>query len=139
MTAYEEGLEIRRRLMAADPTNAGRARDVSVSLNRIGDVRSSRNELQGALRAYEEGLEIRRGLMAADPSHSERARDVFISLANIGLLHRQGGDKKAACRKFREALPIITALAGSAPGIYQLQQDFADIQRVIAETGCSPS
>ena len=80
LKAYEEGLEITRRLMAADPSHAERARDVSVSLERIGDVRSARNDLEGALKAYEEGLEIRRRLMAADPSHAERARDVSVSV-----------------------------------------------------------
>ena len=37
--AYEESLEIQRRLAGADPGNAEWARDLSLSLVRIGDVR----------------------------------------------------------------------------------------------------
>ncbi len=88
LSRYEEGLEIARRLMAADPSHAERARDVSVSVNKIGDVLRSRNDLSGALSRYEEGLEIARRLMAADPSHAEHARDVSVSL---------GQDRRCSC------------------------------------------
>ena len=82
--ATRRAFEIARRLMAADASHAERARDVSVSVNKIGDVLVSRNDLSGALARYEEGLEIARRLLAADPSHAERARDVSVSLERIG-------------------------------------------------------
>ena len=84
LARYEEGLEIRHGLMAADPSHAEHARDVSVSVNKIGDVLPIRDDLSGALSRYEEGLEIGRRLMAADASHAERARDVSVSLDRIG-------------------------------------------------------
>ncbi len=43
---YQEGLEIRRRLMAADPSHAERARDVSVSLSRLASVFLMKGEQQ---------------------------------------------------------------------------------------------
>ena len=42
LAAYEESLAIRRDLAAADPGNAGWQRDLSVSLNKLGDVRGRR-------------------------------------------------------------------------------------------------
>ena len=136
LTRYEEGLEIQRRLAAADPSHAERARDVSVSVNKIGDVLRARNDLAGALARYEEGLEIRRRLATADPSHAERARDVFFSLARIGKVQRQKGANAPACAAFAEARGIIAPLAKAAPDHHQRQQDLAWIEARIAEAGC---
>ncbi len=44
---YSKSLEIARRLAAADPSHAERARDVSVSVNKIGDVLVARDDLAG--------------------------------------------------------------------------------------------
>ena len=56
LSAYEDGLSIRRRLIAADPGNAQWQRDLSVSLNKVGDVRRAAGDRAGALSAYEESL-----------------------------------------------------------------------------------
>ena len=53
LAAYEEGLTIARDLAARDPGNAGWARDLSVSLERVGNVRVAQGDLAGALAAYE--------------------------------------------------------------------------------------
>ena len=62
-----------------DPGNAGWARDVSVSLNKVGDVRVAQGDLAGALAAYEESLGIRRDLAARDKGNAGWARDVWVS------------------------------------------------------------
>ena len=67
LAAYDESLKIARDLAARDPGNAGWARDVSVSLNKVGDVRRDQGDLTGALAAYDESLKIRRDLAARDP------------------------------------------------------------------------
>ena len=84
LAAYDEGLTIARDLAARDPGNAGWARDVSVSLDRVGDVRRDQGDLPGALAAYDEGLTIRRDLAARDPGNAGWARDVSVSLNKVG-------------------------------------------------------
>ncbi|MFN0191383.1 MAG: hypothetical protein ACKVP5_05305, partial [Aestuariivirga sp.] len=59
---YSESLVLARKLRDEAPGDAERARDVSVSLNKIGDVQVARNDLAGALKSYTEGYEIRRAL-----------------------------------------------------------------------------
>ena len=54
--------------LAADPGNAQWRRDVSVSLDRVGDVRLAEGNRAGALAAYEESLAISRKFAAADPA-----------------------------------------------------------------------
>src|SRR5262249_57853604 len=70
LTAYEEGLAIRRKLAAADAGNVTWQRDVSVSLNNVGDMRLAEGNRNGALAAYEESLTIRRKLASADPGNA---------------------------------------------------------------------
>ena len=50
--AYTAGKAIAERLAAADPANAEWQRDLSVSCNKLGDVREAQGDLAGALAAY---------------------------------------------------------------------------------------
>ncbi|HEX2446742.1 MAG TPA: hypothetical protein VHK26_00965, partial [Methyloceanibacter sp.] len=47
-------------------------RDLSISLNRLGDVKRDSGDTKGALAAYDESLAIRRQLALADPNNSQR-------------------------------------------------------------------
>ncbi len=125
LTHYEEGLGIARSLAAADPSNSGRARDVSVSLSRISDVLRARNDLVGALTHYEEGLGIARSLAAADPSNSERARDVSVSLDRIGDVLFARNDLAGALTHYEEGLGIRRSLAAADPSNSERARDVA--------------
>ncbi|MCU0857458.1 MAG: hypothetical protein MUC65_03530 [Pontiellaceae bacterium] len=72
-----------QRLSAADPSNAGWQRDLSVSYDRIGDVLRAQGDLAGALNAYRDSLAVAQRLAAADPSNAEWQRDLFISYAKF--------------------------------------------------------
>src|SRR5436190_1020597 len=60
LKAYSDGLAIRERLAAADRSNTGWQRDLSVSYNKVGDVLVAQGKLDDALKAYSDGL-ARRG------------------------------------------------------------------------------
>jgi hypothetical protein len=59
MRSAEGSLAIARRLAAADPRDARRQRDISVSLIKVGNVKLAQGNNQGALAAYDEALAIR--------------------------------------------------------------------------------
>jgi len=67
---YQAGLDIRERLAAADPTNAGWQRDLSVSHERLGDVAVDAGDLAVARDHYQVSLDIRERLAAADPTNA---------------------------------------------------------------------
>ena len=54
LKAYQESLDIRRKLVAADPNNTEWLRDVSTSLISVGDVQLSAGDREDALEAYDE-------------------------------------------------------------------------------------
>ena len=111
-----------RKLAAADPGNAEWQRDVSVSLDRVGDVRLAAGDRAGALAAYEESLAIMRKLAAPDPGNAQWQRDVSVSLDKVGDVRRAAGDRAGRWRPTRRAWrsgassppPIRATPAGSA-------------------------
>ena len=81
-------------------------RDISVSLDKIGDVKRSQGDREGALAAYEESLDIARHLAAVDPGNVQWQTDLVVSLYKIAIL--ADGDRKSAA--VDEALKIVEQL-----------------------------
>ena len=110
-----------RKLAAADPGNAEWQHDVSVSLDKVGDVRLAAGDRAGALAAYEESLAIMRKLAAADPGNAQWQRDVGVSLERVGGVRLAAGDRAGRLRPTRRAWrscasspPPIRAMPGGS-------------------------
>ena len=125
LAAYEESLAIRRKLAASDPGNAGWQRDLSVSLNKVGDVRLAAGDRAGALSAYEESLAIRRKLAASDPGNAGWQRDLSVSLDKVGDVRLAAGDRAGALSAYEESLAIRRKLAAADPGNAGWQRDLS--------------
>jgi len=68
---HNESKAIRQRLAASDPTNAEGQRDLSVSLDSLGDLAVAQGDLAGALRYFNESKAIAERLAASDPANAE--------------------------------------------------------------------
>ena len=79
-TAYTESLTITRDLAAAQPDALQPRRDITISLDRIGDVAVAMGDLPTARTAYTESLTIRRDLAAAQPDALQSLQDLAYSL-----------------------------------------------------------
>lgn len=86
LAAYEEGLEMRRRLAGADPKNAGWQRDVSFTLTKLAEINSTAGRRDVALLFAEESLAIDERLAALDPSNAVWQNDVRVSRALVARL-----------------------------------------------------
>jgi tetratricopeptide (TPR) repeat protein len=109
LAAAQKSVAICRKL-AEDKSNAEAQRDLSVSLQRIGDVKLRAGDAAGALAAYEESLGIVRDL-AKDKTNAEAQRDLSVSLGNIGDLKLQANDAAGALAAYEESLAIRRDLA----------------------------
>ena len=96
LAAAERAQAIMAGLAASDPGNAGWQHDVSVSLDKVGDVRLAVGDRAGALSAYEESLAIMRKLAASDPGNAGWQRDVSVSL-DEGRRRAAGGGGPRGC------------------------------------------
>jgi hypothetical protein len=65
-------------------------RDISVSLDMLGDVLVAQNDLPGARARFQESYDIAKRLATADPSSASLQRDVVASLWNLAGLENTG-------------------------------------------------
>jgi len=83
-------MDIISRLAEADPDNAGWQRDLSVSHNKIGDVRVEQGDLSGALESYRASMAIRERLAEADPNNAGWQRDYAVNLSKLAGIPDSG-------------------------------------------------
>ena len=128
---FEEALRIDQQLFTANPNSAQAARDLSVSLDRLGDfyrARGQAGDAELALKQFEEALAIRRQLFSADPNSAHAARDLSVSLNRLGDFYRargQAGDAELALEQFEEALRIAQQLFAANPNSAQAARDLS--------------
>jgi len=96
---------------------------VSLSLDRVGDVRLAAGDRAGALSFYEESLAIRRKLATADPGNAGWQRDLSLSLDRVGDVRMSAGDRTGALSAYEESLAIRRKLAAADPGNAGWQTD----------------
>jgi tetratricopeptide (TPR) repeat protein len=136
---YTRGLEISEGLLKRDPDSAQAARDVSVSLEKLGDLldrRGQPGDAGEALRYYTRGLEIREALLKRNPDSARAARDVSVSLEKLGdLLARRGqpGDAGEALRHYTRGLEISEALLKRDPDSARAARDVSVSQYKLGE------
>ncbi|MGF1463715.1 MAG: peptidase C14, partial [Maricaulaceae bacterium] len=85
-----------RRRIGQEGNASAALRNVSVSLDKLGDLRAAAGDRGNALEAYEESLAIARALAAKDPENTLWARDVSISLDKVGNMRAAAGDRAGA-------------------------------------------
>jgi len=123
--AAGQGLDIFRKLAAADEDDAQTQRDLAVSLIELGDAKLMGGDHAGSLAAYQESLDIARKLAAHAQGDSEAQRDVSTSLDRLGNLKFQIDDRLGALAVDQESLEIRRMLAAKEPGNAQAQRDLS--------------
>ncbi|HYO58473.1 tetratricopeptide repeat protein, partial [Archangium sp.] len=102
--AFSQALEIAQRLAEREPDSARWQRDISVSLNNLGDVLRAQGNLEEALRSFFQSLEIAQRLAARKPNNTQWQRDVSVSFERVGDMLRAQGNLEEALRYFSQSL-----------------------------------
>ena len=103
----EKAEGIFRFLAASDPSNAGWQRDLSVSLEKLGDLAVAQGDLPGAARRLSESLAIAERLAASDPANAEWQRDLWVSywrMADLCEKSERAADAKGWWGKAHDTL-----------------------------------
>jgi tetratricopeptide (TPR) repeat protein len=122
-------LDMREALLKANPGWAQAARDVSVSLGKLGDLLATRGQpgdTDKALGYLTRDLELSEALLKANPGSAEATRDVSISLYKLGdFLAKCGqpGDADKALGSYTRSLELAEALLKASPGSAQATRD----------------
>ena len=120
---FERSLNISEKLAQADATDAQAQRDLSVSLNKLGDVAVQMGQLGEAKSWVERDLNISEKLAQADATDAQAQRDLSISLDNLGDVAVQMGQLGEAKSWFERSLNIRETLAQADANDTQAQRD----------------
>jgi tetratricopeptide (TPR) repeat protein len=122
---YTQSLDIRKKLAAADSSDARVQRDLSISYSKLGDVTLQvMGDTAKAIDYYTQGLDIRKKLAAADPSDALPQRDLSIFYNKLGDVNLQVmGDTAKAIDYYTQGLDIRKKLAAADPSNAQAQRD----------------
>jgi len=112
--AAEQGRQILD-LLAQDQSDEQAQRDLSISWNKLGEVRQAQGDLPGALRAYDDARTIRAKLAAADPGNAEWQRDLSVSWEKLGSVHEEQENRADALKAWRAALAVSGRLPENFP------------------------
>ena len=118
--AAEQSRDIIAKLAAADPGNAGWQRDLSVSWNKLGDVRAAQGDLPGALQAYTAGQGSPPSWRRPTPATPVAARPLR-QLGAVRVDPRGQDDALTRWRHGDEALLISEGLATNFPDSVAMQ------------------
>lgn len=124
ITHAEAARMVLRQLVEAEPERADYQRDLSVSYNTLGDIRSALGDVVEARRLYEGGLDITLRLAERSPDQADYQRDLSISYERLGDIHLALGHGVEAKRLYESGLAIARGLAEQEP-------DRADYQRAL--------
>ncbi|WVY99984.1 hypothetical protein V8G54_026054 [Vigna mungo] len=94
---------------------------LSVSLNKIGDLKYYDGDLQAARSYYFKSLDVRRDVVNQNSKVPSQVLDVAVSLAKVADVDRNLGEEKLATDGFQEAIDLLESLTlkSEASGLEQ--------------------
>ena len=104
--AYDESLDIGRRLLRDSAGSPSALRDLIVSLSQVGDVAIAQGRLDAAAHAYDESWDIARQLLREAGESLPALRDLGVALGKVGDVASAQGRLDAAQQAYDEGLEI---------------------------------
>ena len=120
---YQARLATAQAVLAINPHDNSREREVSVSHNKLGDVARAEGDLVGAQQSYAAGLAIAERLAASDLGNAAWQRDFSVSHERLGDVAVDSSDLLGAQQSYAASLAIRERLAASDPGNAAWQRD----------------
>lgn len=111
--AFDERLTVRRKLSAASPGDTRLLSDVSIALDRMGQLARDDSDFDGSRKYFQEALDIDRDLYRREPGTRRWQENLVFSLTRIGDLDRQLGRQRDALTPYEEALGLQRKLAAN--------------------------
>jgi len=109
-------------------------RDVSISLNRTGDVLLSLGEPQAARERYWESLALVRAIRTRVGDNPDTLRDLMVTLFRLAEVTATS-DRTHAIESVREAYQLANTLVSHYPTIHQHHEDLRRTRRFAEKHG----
>jgi tetratricopeptide (TPR) repeat protein len=131
IAAYEEMLSIECALVAIDGSNIEWQRNLSLSLERLGDVTLTVGDTVAAVAAYEQTVALRRRLAASDKTNIQWQKEVSASLEKINRLKDWAEDN---IELQRDVSATLERLENTSLSVGTLLRKLSSIPKLIAVT-----
>lgn len=125
LTLIQQGIEILKQIVKHDPDNNDYQSDLSVSLNRLGDVHLRLGNTDAALSAYLTCLKIRERLVMVEPDVTEFQSDLSVSHEKLGDIQLLLGNTDLALSAYEASLSIRQQLVKENPQNTEFKRDLA--------------
>jgi hypothetical protein len=139
---YRESLEICRRIVEQFGETPEALRDVSLSLEGVGDVERIGGEGLGgpgeAIVLYRDSLKIRRRIVEQFGETPEALRDVALSLQRTAQVQAALGERDAGVNDAREALGLLKRVMQMTGPTPEALDDIARTEVIIGAVGSGP-
>jgi tetratricopeptide (TPR) repeat protein len=122
---YERVQRIAKRLYDRDSQNPEYQRILSVSHERLGDIRLRLGSLDLAFESYESSLSIAKELFENAQQDPKIKRHLSISHSKLGDAQLRKGEFQSALESYQSGIAIKQQLVESEPGNIQLERDLA--------------
>ena len=120
---FQQSLQIDQQLHHDNPNSAQAARDLSVSLEKLGDfflARGQQGDAESALKHFQQSLNTRQQLHHDNPNSAQAARDLSVSLEKISAWHaaqNTSSDSSGRALDYQQqAFTLAEQLFQSSPG-----------------------
>ena len=118
---YDQAYRIAQQLAQAAPQDTGIQRDLSVSLEKLGDASLQLGRVTQALEHFRQSQAIRHRLAQAHPDNLELQGSLAVSLDRLGDVALRMGKPQQAQRHYRQSLLLRQRLAQAEPDNPQRQ------------------
>ncbi|MGE0457702.1 MAG: tetratricopeptide repeat protein [Bauldia sp.] len=115
LAAAAESVALARELVAADPADANRRRNLAIALHRQGSLMYTVGEIAASAAPGDEALAILQDLAAASPEDASLQADVLSVLDLVGSVYLQRGDLAAAAAVFELSVATGRGLLAARP------------------------
>ena len=132
LKCFQESLQVCRQIVAEFGKTPKSLRDLSVSLDRVGDVWAAQRQWQDALACYQESLQVCRQIVDEFGETPESLRDLLVSHAKMALALSGMDNHLLACEHARNALQLATVLLENHPDDPLTQEDYRNAQILVA-------
>jgi tetratricopeptide (TPR) repeat protein/tRNA A-37 threonylcarbamoyl transferase component Bud32 len=120
--SYQRAFEITKRLADSKPGDSLAARDLSISLEKLGDVTLRLGFDTLARKYFEQDLEVSRRLAKSAPNDAQTVRGLAGAYDRLGDVNLQSGDPVGARKNYEHALETRRRLVKAAPEDTEVQR-----------------
>jgi tetratricopeptide (TPR) repeat protein len=133
LSAYRASLSIRHRLVAQDPDNTTRHRELSIAQENVGNLLRDQGDLSGALEAYRASLDTSQALATQNPIDIRQQHRLFVSHERVGDMLRTQEDLGDSLNSYRQSLEIARTWAKQDPADVEWQRALAVVHSKIGD------